>query len=143
MGLPGPKGDTGPAGLASQSMRINGTLTTDSSSYVDLGGPTVTVNVGPSGLVAYWATASIASTGGGTASIQLNEPGGYAPQMHGSGSPVTYYTLPGSDNGTIIFNGGLSTAYVGPGTQTFSFSYAELGGGAGFFSNVELVVIPL
>lgn len=141
-GPQGPAGETGPSGLVSQSARIAGTVTTESSSMVELGGPSVTVDVGPSGLVAYWATAKISSIGG-TAEVVLVGPTGYAPQLQNTGLPVTMYTAPGSDKGTNIFNAGLSTEYVGPGKHTFELEYQETAGGEGIFSDIELVVIPV
>jgi Collagen triple helix repeat (20 copies) len=140
-GLQGPKGETGPAGLASKSASVVGPLTTGSSSRVNLGGPSVTVNVGPSGLVAYWAKATVSSSGG-TAEVWLVEPTGEAPQIQNSGGAVPLYTKPESDSGTNIFNAGLSTEYVGPGQKTFSLQYAD-SAGTGTFSEIELVVIPL
>jgi hypothetical protein len=101
----------------------------------------VTVNVGPSGLVAYWATATVSSSGG-TAEVWLVEPTGEAPQITNSGGAITLYTKPESDTGTFIFNAGLSTEYVGPGQKTFKLEYAD-SAGEGTFSEVELVVIPL
>jgi hypothetical protein len=142
-GGPGPKGDVGPAGLASESARLAGPVSTGSASPVDLGGPSVTVHVGPSGLVAYWAQGELKSVGGGTAEITLIEPSGYAPQITTtSSSYFNLHTDPGSDEGTFIFNTGLSTFYAGPGTKTFSLRYSDTGG-TGFFKEVELVVVPL
>ena len=145
-GSPGPQGvpgERGPSGLASQSAKLGGPVSTGSASMVDLGGPSVTVKVGPSGMVAFWATASLKSEGGGTAEITLVEPSGYAPQLkNSSSSPITLYTQPGSDSGTNIFNAGLSTNYVGSGNKTFTLEYSD-SGGIGVFEEVELVVIPL
>jgi hypothetical protein len=143
-GKQGPKGETGetgPAGAASQSAKLAGPVSTGSASPVSLGGPSVTVNVGPSGLVAYWAKATVSSSGG-TATVTLLDSTGEAPQMSGSGGAVQLYTEPGSDTGTHIFNAGLSTDYVGPGKKTFTLEYSD-SGGTGGFSEVELVVIPL
>lgn len=139
-GIQGPKGDTGPAGAASRSMRIAGPLFTSSSSFTDLGGPSVTVNVGPSGLVEYWATATISTTGT-SATVEIRDDTGSAPQITSTGG--TDYTLPNSDGGTHFFNGGMSTEYVGPGPDTFKLEYAENGGGTATFTDVELVVVPL
>jgi hypothetical protein len=70
-------------------------------------------------------------------------PSSYAPQIKSSSSsPITLYTEPGSDNGTNIFNAGLSTTYVGPGNKTLSLEYSD-SGGVGVFEDVELDVIPL
>jgi hypothetical protein len=137
-GDPGLPGETGPAGLASVSAKLAGPVETGSSSRVNLGGPKVTVKVGPSGLVAFWATAKISSSGG-TPEVWLVEPTGEAPQLVGNG---TLYTQPGSDSGTIIFNAGLSTEHVGSGSKTFELQYLDTGGTAKF-EEVELVVIPL
>jgi hypothetical protein len=101
----------------------------------------VTVNVGPSGLVAYWAKATVSSTGG-TAEVWLLDGKGEAPQLTESGLPVSLYTMPGSDSGTNIFNAGLSTDNVGPGKKTFTLEYSDTSG-TGTFTEVELVVIPL
>jgi Collagen triple helix repeat (20 copies) len=140
-GETGQTGETGPAGAASQSAKLAGPVSTGSASRVSLGGPSVTVNVGPSGLVAFWAKATISSSGG-TAIVTLVEPTGEAPQMSNSGGAVPMYTQPGSDTGTNIFNAGLSTEYVGSGKKTFTLEYSD-SGGTGTFSEVELVVIPL
>jgi len=151
-GAPGPTGPAGPAGVAGQpgatgaassSARLAGPVSTGSASRVDLGGPSVTVKVGPSGLIAFWATAKLKSVGGGTAKITLLDSRGEAPQIESSASsPITFYTKPESDSGTFIFNAGLSTDYVGPGTRTISLQYSDTGG-TGVFEDVELVVIPL
>ncbi len=142
-GSPGPTGETGPAGLASGSAKLAGPVSTGSSSVVDLGGPSVTVKVGPSGLVAFWATARLKSVGGGTAEVTLEEPSGSSVQIqNSSSSAITYYTKPESNSGTIIFNAGLSTDFVGSGNKTFKLEYSD-SGGTGTFENVELVVIPL
>jgi hypothetical protein len=145
-GLTGPQGlpgEVGPTGLPSRSARVAGPLKTGSSSRVDLGGPSVTVNVGPSGLVAYWATAKVSHGGGvGTAEVWLVDSTGEAPQITNSGGAITLYTKPESDTGTNIFNAGLSTEYIGPGQKTFKLEYAD-SSGIGTFSEVELVVIPL
>jgi hypothetical protein len=121
---------------------LAGPVSTGSSSPVDLGGPSVTVNVGPSGLVAYWARGELKSVGGGEAEIALIDKG-FAPQLT---TPANFYvqlhTEPGSDSGTNVFNTGLSTDYVGPGKQTLKLEYLD-SGGTGFFQEVELVVIPL
>jgi hypothetical protein len=145
VGLQGSKGDTGPAGLASETDTLAGPVETGSSSMVKLGGghPTVTVHVGPSGLVAYWASAELKSVGGGTAEITLEDPTSYAPQLTTSSSSFfKLHTEPGSDSGAFIFNTGLSTEYVGPGTKTFSLEFSDTAG-TGVFQEVELVVIPL
>jgi Collagen triple helix repeat (20 copies) len=140
-GPQGFQGEIGPTGLASKSASVAGPLTTGSSSRVNLGGPSVTVTVGPSGLVAYWAKATVSSSGG-TAEVWLVEPTGEAPQIQNGGGAVPLYTKPESDSGTNIFNAGLSTEYVGSGQKTFSLQYAD-SAGTGTFSEVELVVIPL
>lgn len=137
----GERGETGPAGLASQSASVAGPLSTGSSSRVDLGGPSVTVEVGPSGLVAFWAKATVSSMGG-SAEVWLVDSTGEAPQIVGGGLPVTLYTKPDTDTGTNIFNAGLSTEYVGSGRKTFSLQFAD-SGGTGSFEEVELVVVPL
>ncbi|HEV3093106.1 MAG TPA: hypothetical protein VGY30_01180 [Solirubrobacteraceae bacterium] len=139
-GETGQRGETGPSGAASQSAELAGPVNTGSSSRVDLGGPSVTVNVGPSGLVAYWVRATIATTGG-KAEVWLLMPSGEAPQIVTTFAD-TFYTKPESDEGTFIFNPGLSTVYVGPGKKTLSLQYAD-SAGTGTFSKVELVVIPL
>lgn len=141
VGERGERGEVGPTGLASQSASVAGPLKTGSSSPVDLGGPSVTVNVGPSGLVGFWAKATVSSSGG-SAEVYLFNPTGYAPQMVSAGAPIELRTSPESDTGTHLFNPGLSTMYVGPGTKTFKLEFADTGG-EGTFSETELVVIPL
>jgi hypothetical protein len=143
IGPPGPRGETGPTGLASASDRLAGPVSTGSATPVDLGGPSVTVNVGPSGLVAFWAKAKLKSVGGGTAEIVIQHPTGYATQItNSSSSPIQMFTKAESNTGTFIFNPGLSTMYVGPGTKTFSLTYSD-SAGTGVFEDLELVVIPL
>jgi hypothetical protein len=139
-GEAGQRGEIGPSEAASDSAELAGPVETGSSSHVNLGGPSVTVNVGPSGLVAYWAKAKIATTGG-KAEVWLLMPSGEAPQIVTTFAD-TFYTKPESDEGTFIFNPGLSTVYVGPGKKTLSLQYAD-SAGTGTFSEVELVVIPL
>lgn len=130
----------GPAGAASKSSIVAGPLTTGSSSRVDLGGPSVTVNVGPSGLIAYSAKATLETTGG-EAEVWLVDGKGEAPQITDA-LGGTLYTKPESNTGTNKFNAGLSTDYVGPGTKVISLQFADSTGTA-TFTNVELVVIPL
>lgn len=139
-GSTGGRGEQGPSGLVSASARLAGPVSTGSSAPVELGGPSVTVDVGPSGLVEFWAKAKLSSTKG-QAEVYLVGPTGYAPQLQ-SGSEITLSSEPGSDQGTFIFNPGLSTDYVGPGKHTFTLEYADTEG-EGTFSEVELVVIPV
>ncbi len=141
-GQAGAQGNPGPAGAASASATVSGPINNSAGGPVDAGGPRVTVNVGPSGLVAYWMKADIAG-GGGTATAYLSDNTGEAPQMSNGGVTESFTTLPASDSGTHLFNGGLSTEYVGPGTDTFRMEFAQSGGGTGTFYNMELVVIPL
>jgi hypothetical protein len=145
-GLQGVPGNTGPQGAASASSIVAGPIQVQPamSAPVDAGGPHVTVSVGPSGLVAFAMKADISSTSG-TATAHIVDNHGDAPQMSNSGGTVTLYSLPASDSGTIVFNGGLSTEYVGPGTDTFRMEFEQAGGAGsvGTFSNMELVVIPL
>jgi hypothetical protein len=138
-GTTGAPGPTGPAGAASLSSRVAGPLSTESTTKVNLGGPSLSVNVGPSGLIAFWITAHVTSTGG-PGEVYIEDAHGYAPQIVGSGA--TYYSKPESDEGTIIFNAGLSTEYVGPGKDTVKLTFAATSGKASF-DEVELVVIPL
>jgi hypothetical protein len=140
----GPKGDTGPAGFGSATATLTGPVSTVSSSPENLGGPSVTVNVGPSGLVAFYAIGELKSVGGGTAEIALIAPSGFSPQITtNSSSYFKLHSEPGSNEGTFIFSTPLSTDFVGPGTKTFSLEYLDSGGGTGFFKEVELLVIPL
>jgi hypothetical protein len=139
-GSQGPPGETGPTGAASQSATLAGPASTGSSTRVNLGGPSVTVNVGPSGLVAFWIKAHVSTTSG-KAEVWLLDSKGEAPQIVATFAD-TFYTKPESDEGTFIFNPGLSTEYVGPGKHTISLQYAD-SAGTGTFSEVELVVIPL
>ncbi len=142
-GVPGAVGQPGATGAASSSASLAGPVSTGSSSRVDLGGPSVTVKVGPSGLIAYWIKARLKSVGGGTAKVVLLDSTGEASQIESSSSgAITYYTKPESNSGTFIFNPGLSTDYVGPGTRTISLQYLDTAG-TGVFEELELVVIPL
>jgi hypothetical protein len=140
-GSPGATGEVGPAGLTPASDRLAGPVSTGSSSSVDLGGPEVTVNVGPSGLVAFWATATMKASAG-TARVHLSSNNGGGAQIETTlSSPIKLFTLPDAVTGTNHANAGLSTLYVGPGPETFSLRYSDTAG-TGTFEDVELVVIP-
>ncbi len=142
-GDPGQAGSPGVAGLPSVTAKLAGPVSTGSSTHVALGGPEVTVNVGPSGLVAYWIRAKLKSVGGGVAEVWLNYTGGWGAQLQTpSSNNLQLYSVPGSDSGTLIFNTGLSTVYVGSGQRTLSLEYADTAG-TGSFEDMELVVVPL
>jgi hypothetical protein len=116
-----------------------------------LTGPSVTVDVGPSGLVAVWAEAEITDFGTGEVRVQLFEPTDLAvcpTILRGNsatnGGPEVKRTLPGNDGGTTGF-GGLLIVRVTPGTRTFTLRYG-LTPDANFNGNVSnrsLSVHPL
>lgn len=128
-----------------------GPYTTTSGPAVDLGGPTVTVNVPRASLLAVYARGTGQINGGGNnsiAQVHLYEPtllpgsprileySGETPQLRVS-TPG-----PGEVDGTPTLTRGGWIVFPAetPGTYTFSLRYSQSGGGTAQFSNVGLWV---
>lgn len=125
-----------------------GPLVTVSGPAVDLGGPTTTVNVPETGLVAIYARATGQINGGGAgalAQVHLFEPtllpgsprllefDGPAPQLR--------ISTPGTgdlDGAATLTRGGWIVFPADKGTYTFSLRYSQAGGGTATFSNTGL-----
>lgn len=167
-GPTGPQGATGPAGSAPSLTRYAGAageVTTDSTSYVALGGPEVTVTVPESGTIQVVAAASstAASDLGGAISLYEGDRqvdgqavGGVCPGPDGvlfnvpAGPDVVAFGTPGFYDFGICASIGAPGPVVfqtTPGRHTYELRYAigDCGctptGTAGF-SNRKLWVIP-
>ena len=122
-----------------------GPLVTTSVPAIDLGGPTVTVNVPETGLVAIYARATGQINGGGggaLAQVHLFEPNllPAAPRvLEFSGqTPELRISTPGTGNldGTpVLTRGGWIVFPANKGTYTFSLRYSVAGGGTATFQN--------
>jgi hypothetical protein len=157
-GAIGPKGDpgaTGPQGAAGANGvgayvtgTVAGPLSTSSASATDLGGPSVTLTVPPSGLVEIYAGEASAGTGGHS-DVFLYEDGNPVAGVECDGSspgliiaddpptspPTTISTTGTSYNATTppcgTDGGGVPTSltvHAGSGSHTFKLEYA-IGGG--------------
>ena len=125
-----------------------GPLPTASVPAIDLGGPSVTVQVPETGLVAIYARGTRQINGGGNnslAQIHLFEPTllPNAPRVleFASSTPELRITTPGTGNldGTAaLTRGGWIVFPANKGTYTFSLYYSVAGGGTGTFSNTGL-----
>jgi hypothetical protein len=125
-----------------------GPLPTASVPALDLGGPSVTVKVPETGLVAIYArgTGQINGGGGGAlAQIHLFEPTllPNAPRVleFDSATPQLRITTPGTgnvDGTTSLPRGGWLVFPADAGTYTFSLYYSVAGGGTGTFQNTGL-----
>ncbi len=119
---------------------------------VDEDGPSATVRVGPSGLVAVYAEAimSAGSTDAGRElRVQLHEPtaipGCETIMRHDDIASAQRQTVPGNDSGTTG-RGGWIIVSAPEGERTFSLRYGHTGDGAGLFPLVSLprlLVVPL
>ena len=111
----------------------------------------MTVDVGPSGLVAIWAEAAILDFGANEGRVQLFEPTDLAScptilrgNAGTNGGNELKRTLPGSDAGTTGLGSSIIVR-VTPGTRTFSLRYGATGN-AGFtaiITNRRLWAQPL
>jgi hypothetical protein len=142
----GAKGNTGPPGEAAVTGTLAGPVKTTSSGEVDLGFPAVNVQLGSSGLVAIWATATMhSSISGGSPEVGMSGPLGTQLLASSNGKTnTTLYTVPDSHVGTTDALSGM--IIIGPvvgGSAEFTLEFAEAGGGTATFSNVQLTVIPL
>ena len=128
-----------------------GPYTTTSGPAADLGGPTVTVNVPRSGLVAVYARASGQINGGGNnsvAQVHLYEPtllpGSPRVLEFQSETPELRVSTPGpgevDGTPTLTRGGWIVFPAEQPGTYTFSLRYSQSGGGTAQFSNIGLWV---
>jgi hypothetical protein len=130
---------------------VGGSSATTSNAPVDLGGPSVTVNVPAGGVVDIFARAQISQNGGGANAqglVYLTEPHVLPTpsQILASGGPnfQTRFTSPGTNDADGVINParGSWITIVPPaaGTYTFSLRYAAPGGGTATFQNRVLVV---
>ena len=117
----------------------------------DLGGPTVTVDVPRTGLIAVYARVTGQLNGGGQnalAQVHLYEPtllpNSRAIMSFSSPDPTIRYTVPGAGDNDGVSNptrgGFLVLTPIKPGTYTFSLRYSNPGGGTATFNNAGLWV---
>jgi hypothetical protein len=130
---------------------VGGANATTSNTPVDLGGPSVTVNVPSGGVVEVFAQAQIAQNGGGqnaVGQVYLAEPHllPTPSQILASAGPNlnAKYSAPGTGDVDGVFNPAraswITIVPPGPGTYTFSLQYAAPGGGTATFQNRALLV---
>jgi hypothetical protein len=126
-----------------------GPFTSASPTPADLGGPSVTVKVPRTGLIALYARVTGQVDGGGqnaSGTVHLFEPTllpNSPPIMQFTGNqPQIRYTVPGpGDVGGVaspVRGGFLVFSPVNPGKYTFSLRYSQQGGGAALFSNAGI-----
>jgi hypothetical protein len=130
---------------------IGASNATTSNVPVDLGGPSVTVNVPAGGVVEVFAQAQIAQNGGGqnaVGQIYLFEPTLLSTPSqilaHAGPNLVTTYSSPGTNDADGVINPGraswITIVPPAPGKYTFSLRYAAPGGGTATFQNRALLV---
>ena len=128
---------------------VAGPLPTASAPPIDLGGPSVTVKVPFTGLVAVYARGTGQVQGGGAdarAQIHLVAPGviAGAPRIleFASAEPTLRVTTPGpgdaGDGTSALTRGGFLVFPAQKGTYTFSLQYSQAGGGTATFENAGL-----
>ena len=125
-----------------------GPLPTASTPATDLGGPSVTVNVPETGLVAIYARGTGEIDGGGgdaRAQIHLFEPtllpGAPRVLEFDSATPQLRITTPGTgfvDGTASLTRGGWIVFPANKGKYTFSLFYSRAGGGTATFTNTGL-----
>jgi hypothetical protein len=124
-----------------------GPFTSAAPTPADLGGPTVTVNVPRTGLIALYARATGQVQGGGqnaSGTVHLFEPtllpANPAIMQFTGTDPQTRFTVPGDIGGVAspVRGGFLVFSPVNPGKYTFSLRYSQQGGGAATFTNAGL-----
>ena len=125
-----------------------GPLSTTSGPAIDLGGPSVTVQVPETGLVAIYARGTGQVVGGNNnarAQIHLFEPTllPLAPRVLEFAGPDPQLRIttpgPGEVDGTpALTRGGWIVFPADKGTYTFSLRYSSGGGGSAIFSNTGL-----
>jgi Collagen triple helix repeat (20 copies) len=164
-GPAGPQGPTGPQGPAGSNgagayvtATVAGPLTTSSTTPVDLGGPSVTVTVPPSGLVELYAGGTIAP-GGGHGDVFLFEDGtavgavkcdGFTPGLIIAADPPTGTSTTGMSFNASTQQCGTDGAGVpisltlqaGAGSHTFKLEYGNDGAFSTTFTNVFLSIAP-
>jgi hypothetical protein len=124
-GPPGPPGSGG--GQTAAFAEASGEVTTQSSTPVDLGGPSVSVTVPASGLIGVFARAELSSDGG-IAEISLFEPADFSPPVTilgacCSGAP-RQWTTPTNVFGTAHrLEAGWLLLEATPGTRTYTLEY--------------------
>ena len=127
-----------------------GPFVTASATPVDLGGPSVTVKVPETGLVAVYARATGQINGGGSdalAQVHLFEPtllpGAPRVMQFDEPTPALRITTPGTGDldGTLTLSrGGWIVFPADAGKYTFSLRYSQSGGGSATFQNIGLWV---
>lgn len=125
-----------------------GPFVTTSGPAVDLGGPSATVNVPETGLVAIYARGTGQINGGGDGSlaqIHLYEPtllpGAPRVLQFDGQIPELRITTPGVgqiDGTPVLTRGGWIVFPADKGKYTFSLRYSQAGGGTATFSNTGL-----
>ncbi len=125
-----------------------GPLSTTSGPAIDLGGPSVTVQVPETGLVAIYARGTGQVVGGNNnarAQVHLFEPTllPLAPRVleFAGADPQLRITTPGPgevDGTPTLTRGGWIVFPADKGTYTFSLRYSSGGGGSAIFSNTGL-----
>jgi hypothetical protein len=126
-----------------------GPFTSAAPTPADLGGPTVTVKVPRTGLIALYARVTGQVNGGGqnaSGTVHLFEPtllpNSPAIMQFTGNQPQIRYTVPGpGDIGGVaspVRGGFLVFSPVSPGKYTFSLRYSQQGGGAALFSNAGI-----
>lgn len=128
---------------------LTGPFSTAAGTPTDLGGPTVSVSVPETGLIAVYARVTGQVNGGGAsalARVHLFEPtilpnSPTIMEFNGA-EPQIRYTVPGTGDvggvGAPTRAGFLVFSPVNPGTYTFSLRYSNPGGGAATFQNAGL-----
>jgi hypothetical protein len=126
-----------------------GPQVTTSAAPVDLGGPTVTVTVPETGLVAVYARGTGQITGGGNNRAQMHLfeqsllPNAPRVLEFDSNTPQLRITAPGTgdvDGTTVPTRGGWLVFPADKGTYTFQLRYSQSGGGTATFQNTGLWV---
>jgi len=156
-GATGPIGATGPQGPPGSGSgntvafdEKTSEVTTSSTTPVDLGGPSVTVTVGPGGLVEVFARAELSSPGAGIAEVSIFEPTDLNPAELILGACCDnlrrqWTTLARTGTGDR-FEATWHLYEVTPGVRTFSLRYRDrdnAGVGTGHFRNRKLWVVPV
>ncbi|MFL5870492.1 MAG: hypothetical protein ACJ75R_05385 [Solirubrobacterales bacterium] len=132
-----------------QTDGVVGPISTASPQPTDLGGPTVTVKVPRTGLIAVYARVTGQQQGGGQSAVgqvHLFEPtllpNSPAIMAFDTAQAQTRFTVPGpGDIGGVAGptrGGFLVFSPANPGKYTFSLRYSQQGGGAATFSNAGL-----
>ncbi len=126
---------------------VAATVSTTSTTEVDLGGPTVTVTVPPSGFVTVYSSADITVDG-----QQNNSHGGRTQVFEGNQLVALGGSAAGMSPGVFVHASSAGTTGTGivetsPGVHTFSLRYARSTDsqwtGSAYFNNRKLVVKPV